>query len=473
MIPAAYRSLLHTPFVARALVTSLLARLVYPTAGLAIVLLVVGRTGSYAAGGSSTAVLVAGAGIGGLGGSRLIDRGWARPVLYCTAVVSAAALVVLAAVPTRSLPVLLAIIAVVGFTLPPVTPAVRSLWPVLLTTEDERAAMYSLEATVQELTWVVGPALAGGCAAASSARVAVVLAAAILLGGTAAFAWTPGLARLVAPSRAKVRRAEIVALAGPMAVGALIIGALNSTEVSIIGTAGLAGARPAAGVLIAIWSAGSMCGGLVLGARPPRHGVRARLVVLLAASTAGTAALAAIPGLVLLGVALFAVGALVAPALGALYGQVETLAPPAAVAQTFAVLGTVALGGGAVGSAVGGSLVQSVGPPSTFLFSASLAAAAALLAAATGRRSQLGLLGRQQAVLAQPPVTQLGTVERGGEQAADNDERHREYPDLQRRRQQPQRQAGDEALQQDPQQLAPPPVRIGQIVPDPLGEPVG
>ena len=472
MIPAAYRSLLRTPLVARALVTSMLARLVYPTAGLAIVLLVVDRTGSYAAGGSATAVLVASAGLGGLGGSRLIDHGWARPVLFVDAVVSAAGLAALAAVATTSLPVLLGIIAVVGAALPPVTPAARSLWPVLLAGDGERAAMYSLEATVQELTWVVGPALAGACAAAASPEVAVLAAAVILLGGTAAFAQTPGLARLVAPSRAPVRRAAVVALAVPMAVGGLLIGALNSTEVSIIGTAGAAGARPVAGVLIAVWSTGSMLGGLAAGAWPPRRGPRVRLVTLLAASAVGTALLVLVPGLVFLGVALVGVGALVAPALGALYGQVEVLAPPAAVAQTFAVLGTVGLGGGAVGSAVGGALVQSTGPRSAFLLGAGMAAVAALLAVATGGRSELGLLRREQAVLAEPPVAELRAVERGGEHRAHDDERAGEKADLQWGGQQPERDAGDEALQQHAEQLAPPPVRVGEVMHDPFGRPV-
>ena len=166
LLPAAYRPLLRTPTVGRALATSLLARVGWPAGGLAVVLLTVERTGSYASGGAVSAVWVLGVGLGSLFWSRLVDRG--RPprlVLLGTAVVSAAGLTALALVPSSSTPVLAGITGLAALFGSPVPPVARALWPVLLPDQDARTAMYSLEATVQELVFITGPSLAGVMAA--------------------------------------------------------------------------------------------------------------------------------------------------------------------------------------------------------------------------------------------------------------------------------------------------------------------
>ncbi len=89
VLPASYRPLLTTPSVARALGTSLLARVGQPAGALAVTLLVVERTGSYASVGLVSACWVVGTGIGSLLWSRLVDRGRSvRAVLLGTALLS-------------------------------------------------------------------------------------------------------------------------------------------------------------------------------------------------------------------------------------------------------------------------------------------------------------------------------------------------------------------------------------------------
>ena len=275
MLPASYRQLLSTPHVGRALGTSLLARTGLPTGGLAVILLVVDRTGSYGAAGLVSAVWVAGAGAGGLVSSRLIDRGRAAGrVLLTTATLSAAGLVVLSLVPTSSTAALAGLTAAAAVTTPPVTPAVRTLWPALLAEPDTRATMYSLEATVQELTFIVGPSAAGAAAALLGPAHSVQLAAAVTLLGVLAFAGTPGLDRLAAAKRSAVRRADLLPLVPLYLAGGLLICGLSWVEVGVIGAAGAAGATAAAGLLLAVWSAGSLVGGLLgrAAAGPARPG---------------------------------------------------------------------------------------------------------------------------------------------------------------------------------------------------------
>jgi MFS family permease len=395
VIPAAYRQLLRIPGVPRALGTSLLARTAYPTAGLALVLLTVERTGSYAAGGLVSAAWVGGIGLGGLVSSRLLDRGRPRLVLLATAATSALGLLVLALVPTSAPAALAGLTAVAALTAPPVVPAARALWPRLLPDETTRSSMYALEATFQELTFIVGPSLAAVCTALASPALGVGLAGALSLAGTAAFAGSPGLSRLGVPGAAATGPRRLAALAVPLAAYGLVIGGLSFGEVATIASAGRSGAPAAAGVLLAVWSGGSLLGGLVAGARPPRSGPQRRLLVLLTAVAAGTAALALAPGLVLLGVGLVLTGALVAPAFGAVYKLVEELAPPGAVARTFAALTTAGLAGAAAGAAVAGAVVDAAGPGAAFLAGGVTPALAAVLVA-------VGPRARDPAALAAP-----------------------------------------------------------------------
>ncbi len=382
MIPRSYGLLLRTPHVARALSTSLLARVGMPTAALAVILLTVERTGSYAAAGLVSAVWVAGAGLGGLVSSRLVDRGRSpRRVLVGAAVLSAAGLVALSLVDTSSTAALVGLTAAAALTAPPVIPTARALWPVLLPDPDARSAMYSLEATVQELTFIVGPSVAGAAAAVSSPALGVQLAAGMSLAGVTAFATTPGLERLAGGERAPVRRSDLFPLLPLYLVGALLICGLSWVEVGVVGAAGAAGAAAAAGVLLAVWSAGSLAGGLLGGARPARRGHARRLLVLLVAVAAANLVIAASSGLLMLGVLLVAAGALVAPALGAIYALVQERAPAGAVTQTFAGLTVSLLGGAAIGAALAGAVVEARGPGAAFALGAAPAALGALVVA--------------------------------------------------------------------------------------------
>ena len=85
----------------------------------------------------------------------------------------------------------------------------------------------------------------------------------------------------------------------------------------------------AAGALLAVWSAGSLVGGLVGGARPARRGRPGGCWCCSPARRPRTRCSPRRTGLLLLGGLLVLAGALVAPALGGIYTLVEQAAPPA------------------------------------------------------------------------------------------------------------------------------------------------
>jgi len=157
-------------------------------------------------------------------------------------------------------------------------------------------------------------------------------------------------------------RALQIVLAATLLLG-LCIGAI---EVALPGLAVREGSRAAAGVLLGLWSIGSLIGGLVYGARVARTEVTVRYVWLTLLVAATTAPLifagflaAALPLSLLAGVGL-------APLMACQYTLVGELADRRAVAEAFAWTSAALVSGIAGGNAVGGVLVQGGGIAGAF-----------------------------------------------------------------------------------------------------------
>ena len=101
-------------------------------AGLAIVLRVSHESGSYAQAGAITAVYVVACAIASPVWGRLADRSGRRLILVVTALVSAVGLLALSAVPVHDTWEMCAVAFLAGAGEPPVSAAVRSLWPRLV-----------------------------------------------------------------------------------------------------------------------------------------------------------------------------------------------------------------------------------------------------------------------------------------------------------------------------------------------------
>jgi MFS family permease len=138
--------------------TSLVARLPLAMAGLAIVLRVSRASGSYSEAGAITAVYVVACAIGSPVWGRLADRYGRRLILVVTALASAVGLLALSAVPVHDPWEMSGVAFLAGAGEPPVSAAVRSLWPRLVQ-GGNRDALYAIDSTLQELTFVAGPAL--------------------------------------------------------------------------------------------------------------------------------------------------------------------------------------------------------------------------------------------------------------------------------------------------------------------------
>jgi MFS family permease len=353
-----YRSALATPYVAWLLGSSLVGRLPSGMEGLALLLLVT-RHGSYATAGAITAAyLLANCAVSPLV-TRGLDRLGRRRLLPVLGAGYAAASVALAVVPPHP-HLLAAVAAAAGLCTPPLAPSARAAWPALLDGR-ERQAVFALEATLQELVFIAGPAPTIASRGPPSAASPTTSA-----GGGAVL------------RAAGVRRVVIA--------GVAVVAAFSAGEIAAVAFVSGSTASTSAGVVLAVWSLGSFLGGLAFGARA--RDVAAALP--LAAVGIGFAAVAAAPGPVVLTVLLFACGTAIAPALALLYDRLGTLAPAGSATEAFGWLASGSLAGAAGGAALGGVLVSAYGPRVAFLVAAGLALAAAAVAeplAALRRRS--------------------------------------------------------------------------------------
>jgi len=385
---ARFRATLRTPGVARVLITSLVARLPLGMSSLAILLLVTRHHG-YARAGLVTGLYVAAGGVSNIALSRAADRYGARAVLTPAAVTYAAGMTVLGLVPQTAYDAELAVAVGCGLASPPIVAVVRGLWPRILEPEQAQA-VYGIEASLQEIVFIAGPALVALIAAAAGAPAAVVATGALGLAGTLACVASPAL-RDVPRATARRHRSQLrtTGLPAYMLAGFALVLAFNMTEIGVVAFVSGRQASASSGGVLAAWSLGSFVGGLWFGAGSARVNDATVLRGLLGVS-GGVALGAAAPGPVGLAVLLFAGGMTIAPALARLYSRVGNVAPEGASTEAFSWVAVGLLAGASVGAALGGICVQHVGARQTMLLSAAPPVLVAILLTAWARGRESG-----------------------------------------------------------------------------------
>jgi MFS family permease len=385
---AKYRSVLSIPGAARLFATALVARLPQGMAPLAVLLLVRGATHSYAAAGLAVgASALATAGCAPLLGRQVDHRGRGRVLLPLAAGQAVMyGLLVVAARSSADAVVLIGLAALSGALLPPVAPVVRALLREVIGDVDVRETAYALEAVIQEVLWITGPLVVALVVAVSSPDVAVALLGGVCLCGTLLFLRSPLLKPQAADAgtdtdrperRSALASPELRALLGPVALTGAGLGAI---EVGLPSLALHAGSRPASGLLLAMWSLGSMAGGLWYGAQAWRSPLARRyrtLLVLAVLCTAPLIAARSIPAGV---VCSLLAGVTIAPVFSCQYALVGRSVSAGSETEAFTWISAALIGGLAAGSAVGGVVVGLGGVSAPFLISCLATMLAALLA---------------------------------------------------------------------------------------------
>jgi MFS family permease len=381
-----YRALFDAPGVSWLLTTSLVARLPVAMANLAIILRVAGATGSYARAGAVTACYVIGTALMSPVLGRAADRIGRRPVLLAAATVNTLGLVSLAITPVRLVAAVFVLSALSGASVPPVAASIRSLWPTLVEVE-LRSRLYALDATLQELTFVVGPTLVALLSSVWDPSAALVLCGVIGLTGTATACAHPAIATLPVDSVPSPKgggppspRPQFRDLGSIVAIVLLFLSAVVMVEVTVVAFATHHHASHESGLLLAVWSLGSMAGGFAFGSRAAHHGDRV-LALLLVTSAVSFFALTAASGVGVLFGLMLPAGISIAPAFSCIYGLVGSLAVSGSSVEAFSWVASGIQTGAAFGAFLGGLLVDDVGTRWTFV----AAAGGAVLAAGVAR----------------------------------------------------------------------------------------
>jgi predicted MFS family arabinose efflux permease len=370
--------------------SSILARL--PLAMFSIALLVDAqqRTRSFAVAGLVSGAYAVGSAISApiLGGA--VDRIGQTTVLVFGSTVTAVILGVDGLLPTGAPHALLIVLgAATGLSTPPVAACVRTLLPAIVAEREQLPALFALESTVLELTFVAGPPLALGLGSIWSPRGALAGSGMVMLAGTLLFAVQPA-SRLWRPSR-QTRRGTSGSLRSP-AMRALVViligtGAVfGATEVGVTAAARALGSRAAAGPLLGLWGLGSLLGGaLATRLSGSARGSNGLTVLLTALALSHSALILAAGSVLALALMIILAGATIAPTVSRIYAMVETAAPPGTQTEAFSWLVSASLVGASMGSAGAGALVQSAGVGPAFALVAGAGAAAVLVALARGR----------------------------------------------------------------------------------------
>jgi MFS family permease len=360
-----YLDLLKTRGVGRIMAAQLTARFPSGMLSLAVLLHVEHVHDSYGAAGLVLAATSIGQAIAGPVTSRWMGVWGMRPVLLLTTIISTLAIGTIGFV---AMPVVayMAVGLVAGLATPPVQPAVRTIYPKMVNSR-QLTPLYSLDATLQELIWVLGPVIATLVATQLGTVQAIVLALLFLVGGGAWFISSPELGRVRIPRSRRTIGAVLgrkpVLLA--TATGFLLIGACAALEVGVVATFGDGG--PEAGIVLAIFAIGSLVGGFGFGHLPisPWSLGRRMLVVFV-----GVGLACILLDFWWLAITLFIAGIGIAPALAVMFSIVSASVKFSETAEAYGWIGTGQLIGAAIGSALAGFMIDGFESPGAFWIAA-------------------------------------------------------------------------------------------------------
>lgn len=285
--------------------------------------------------------------------------------------------------------------AALGFTIPPIAPAMRTIFPKIVPGK-LLSSLYSLDASVQEVIWAIGPVLAVFTAILISPSAALALAAAMMVCGGVWFVSSPQLGQVkIPPSRKQlgaVFKRKTVGLT--VALGFLYLIAFAAFEagvVSIYGHNSFDG-----GFVLGIHALGSFVGGVIVGHRAlHKWALPLRLAV-----TAGGFALCLVSLETWWLCAVTFIGGLgAAPTFAGFSSLISSTVKFSETAEAFGWSNTGQLIGAAVGSAIAGVCIDFIGSRGAFMVAA-IAMLAAIFTAVYWRNLVPDLRGKDASPLA-------------------------------------------------------------------------
>jgi MFS family permease len=356
-----YAAVLRVPDLRRLFVAAFIGRLPVAMYTLAAILLVREATGSYAVAGAAVAGFSVGGGITAPIIGRLVDRIGQTPVLlFCAAAfpASVGALIAVTEAWPHTVPIVACSFAT-GVAFPPLFATLRTLITAIVGGTELVEVAFALEAVIQETFFIVGPLLVAVCVALGSPKLALAVAAVLVVWGTLAFAAAPASRRWrggrTPGSRGALGSPGLRTLVVASVMDGMTFGTL---EVVVPAFAQRNGSAGTAGVLLAMLAFGSMLGGLWYGSRRWKTEPADQILWFSVLLPVGLAPLALADSNLVMGALLALAGLSIAPAAAITFVLIGKLVPADAVTESFTWLSTGVIAGFALGGAAAGVIVE-------------------------------------------------------------------------------------------------------------------
>lgn len=372
-----YAELLRVPGLAAVVASQLIARFPGGMLALGLLIHVQQQTGRYAIAGLVLAAEATGQAISSPIATRWMSRFGIRPVLATMLVVAVSTMIALAVIPV-SPAIHIPLGFLLGFSLPTIQPAARSVYPSMVS-KKQLQSLQSLDASVQELIWILGPVITVAAATQLGSAMGVLAPALFGTVGGVWFLTRPAVkAAQLPPSTGKMgavlKRPPVLIV---VFSGLLVVGSFSAIEAATVAAFGSEKDSPA-GLILGLWAAASLVGGLAMGHTPigPWSLTRRLLFV-------GLGSILAMFTLdpILLTLALLVAGIGVAPAMTVQYAVATESVDPGDLPESLGWLGTGWVVGGAIASAIAGFAIDYWGSVGGFALAAVFAALAALVPA--------------------------------------------------------------------------------------------
>lgn len=380
-----YGPVLRTPGGAAFSGAGLLARMPISMTGLGAVLLVSAETGRYGLAGVTAGVLAMSFTLVSPLVARLVDRhGQARvlrpAVLVWAASGSAFVLAVQAGWPTWTWLVLAFLFGASG---PNVGSLVRARWASVLDDPGRRQTAFAFESVVDEVVFVTGPPLVTLLATSIAPQVGLATALVIgVVGGLLLAAQrgtepVPGGRDEHGSATAVLRDPGLVVVALTYVAIGTVFGAM---DVVVVGYSEAVGAKELAGVVLAVYAAGSLVAGLVYGAVRWPGTLATRFLVTCSLFGAAGFAFLFVDSLLVLAVLAFLAGLTIAPVLVSGMSLVESRVPRSSLTEGLAWTTAALTLGVTIGASVGGHAIDTWGAREAFRVQTVAGLASAVLA---------------------------------------------------------------------------------------------
>ncbi|SNT64609.1 Predicted arabinose efflux permease, MFS family [Asanoa hainanensis] len=359
----AYRELFAVPGVRSLAVAAVATRIAAPMLTLALFLAVVDAGRSYAVAGLVLTGFAAALALSVPVSARLVDRLAPRRILlgWSAAHLTAYAVLILALATGSSIGVLVTCAVALGASAPPAGPVVRATWPAFVPSHRLQTA-FALDGVVNEAMYVTGPLLVSLLLLFVGPIVVVGVAGLVMLVGILLLVRTPSVRpRATAERRnylgplstGQVRLLLVMIVCDAFAFGAVVVAAPAA--------AAEADSPGAAGLLVGAVSLGTVLSALVYGTRPRATSLGRQLVLFHAVSALVVAGVSLAPTLLVLGLALLAVGLVGGPRDTLHQLALGEAAPTQYRTEAYAWMGSAMWVGYALGSGAAGQLISLAG----------------------------------------------------------------------------------------------------------------